>query len=113
MGGRKVQGALKSKESKGNCKAAIRKLGWLLPCDLGWSQGLSWQRELKVPLSHAGAAGVPAGLQGWQSGSQGLWLSFQLTKLGVCHEDVGPVGFFCFLRQKDEFCQGQILITGQ
>lgn len=47
--------SLKSKESKGNCKAALRKLGWLLPCDLGWSQGLSWQRELKVPLSHAGA----------------------------------------------------------
>lgn len=36
----------------------------------------------KVSLSRGGAAGVPARLQGWESGSQGFWLSFHLTKLG-------------------------------
>lgn len=36
----------------------------------------------KVPLSCAGAAGAPARLQGWESGSQGFWLRFHLTKLG-------------------------------
>lgn len=93
-----------ARKANRTAKAAIRKWGWLTPCDPGLAGAKSSPgRESLLEPWRSCRSSCKAARLGIRF--PGVLAEFPSHKTGgFCHEDVGPVGFIWFLRQKDEFC---------